>query len=38
VSRILAGTGDKPGVASLGARFDAADFLRSLSPRHLTLG
>jgi hypothetical protein len=37
-SRILAGEGDKPGVASAGARFDAADFLRSLSPRHLTLG
>jgi hypothetical protein len=28
--RILAGTGDGPGVASLGARFDAADFLRSV--------
>lgn len=37
-SRILAGTGDKPGVASVGARFDATDFLGSLSPRHLTLG
>jgi short subunit dehydrogenase-like uncharacterized protein len=36
--RILAGRGDKPGVASVGARFDAADFLGSLSPRHLTLG
>jgi hypothetical protein len=37
-SRILAGIGDRPGVASLGACFDAADFLRSLSPDHLTLG
>jgi hypothetical protein len=37
-SRILAGTGDSAGVASVGARFDAADFLVSLSPNHLTLG
>jgi hypothetical protein len=36
--RILAGTGDTAGVASLGARFDAKDFLNSLSPEHLTLG
>jgi hypothetical protein len=36
--RILAGTGDAPGVASVGARFDAGDFLRALSPDHLTLG
>ncbi len=35
--RILAGSGDRAGVASVGARFDAADFLRSLSPHHLTL-
>ena len=37
-SRILAGTGDTAGVASVGARFDAKDFLKSLSPEHLTLG
>lgn len=37
-SRILAGAGDKAGVASAGARFDATDFLSSLSPRHLTIG
>jgi hypothetical protein len=36
--RILAGEGDTAGVASLGARFDAKDFLASLSPEHLTLG
>jgi hypothetical protein len=36
--RILAGTGDTTGVASVGARFDAEDFLGSLSPNHLTLG
>jgi hypothetical protein len=36
--RILAGSGDAAGVASLGARFDATDFLGSLSPEHLTLG
>jgi hypothetical protein len=35
-ARILAGSGDRAGVASVGARFDAADFLRSLSP-HLTV-
>jgi hypothetical protein len=35
--RVLAGTGDAAGVASVGARFDAEDFLRSLSPEHLTL-
>jgi hypothetical protein len=35
-SRILAGEGKGAGVASLGARFDAADFLRALSPEHLT--
>jgi hypothetical protein len=35
--RILAGTGDTAGVGSVGARFDAKDFLGSLSPRHLTL-
>lgn len=37
-ARILAGTGGAPGVASLGARFDAKDFLSSLGPQHLTLG
>lgn len=37
-SRVLAGTGDTTGVASLGARFDAEDFLSSLSPEHLALG
>jgi len=36
--RVLAGAGDTAGVASVGARFDAADFLGSLSPEHLTLG
>jgi hypothetical protein len=36
--RILAGAGDTAGVASVGARFDAKDFLSSLSPQHLTLG
>jgi hypothetical protein len=36
--RVLAGEGDAAGVASLGARFDAKDFLSSLSPEHLTLG
>ncbi|MFC0555620.1 saccharopine dehydrogenase [Planotetraspora thailandica] len=36
--RILAGTGDTTGVASVGARFDAKDFLSLLSPEHLTLG
>jgi hypothetical protein len=36
--RVLAGAGDTPGVASVGARFDAADFLGSLSPDHLDLG
>jgi hypothetical protein len=36
--RILAGAGDAAGVASVGARFDAKDFLRSLTPDHLTLG
>jgi hypothetical protein len=36
--RILAGEGDTAGVASVGARFDAEDFLGSLSPEHLTLG
>jgi hypothetical protein len=37
-SRILTGAGDTAGVASVGARFDAKDFLSSLSPEHLTLG
>ena len=37
-SRILAGAGDTASVASVGARFDAKDFLNSLSPQHLTLG
>jgi hypothetical protein len=37
-SRVLAGTGDTAGVASVGARFDAEDFLGALSPEHLTLG
>jgi hypothetical protein len=36
--RMLAGSGDVAGVASLGARFDAKDFLGSLSPEHLRLG
>jgi hypothetical protein len=36
--RILTGEGDTAGVASLGARFQAAGFLSSLSPQHLTLG
>jgi hypothetical protein len=36
--RLLAGAGDASGVASVGARFDAADFLGSLSPNHLSLG
>jgi hypothetical protein len=36
--RILTGEGDTAGVASLGARFHAADFLSSLSPQHLTHG
>ncbi len=35
-TRILAGAGDAAGVASIGARFDAKDFLRSLSPEDLT--
>jgi hypothetical protein len=35
--RVLAGVGGTAGVASLGARFDATDFLSSLSPEHLTL-
>ena len=35
--RILAGAGATAGVASVGARFDAKDFLSSLSPQHLTL-
>ena len=37
-SRILAGEATSRGVASVGARFDAKDFLSSLSPEHLTLG
>lgn len=37
-SRILAGAGATAGVASVGARFDAKEFLSSLSPEHLTLG
>ena len=36
--RILTGAGNTAGVASVGARFDAKDFLSSLSPEHLTLG
>jgi hypothetical protein len=36
--RILAGAGDSAGVASVGARFDAKDFLSSLSPQHLAIG
>jgi hypothetical protein len=36
--RVLAGAGDCAGVASVGARFGAEDFLGSLSPDHLTLG
>lgn len=34
-ARILAGTGDRAGVASAGARFDPTDFLSALSPQHL---
>jgi hypothetical protein len=37
-ARILAGEGATAGVASAGARFDAKDFLSSLSPHHLILG
>jgi hypothetical protein len=37
-TRILTGFGDRAGVASLGARFDARDFLGSLTPEHLVLG
>jgi hypothetical protein len=37
-ARILTGAGGHAGVASVGARFDAADFLASLSPDHLILG
>ena len=36
-ARILSGTGDKAGVATLGARFDPADFLASLGPDNVTL-
>ena len=36
--RILAGAGDTTGVASVGARFNAKDFLSSLSPQHLAIG
>jgi hypothetical protein len=36
--RVLAGAGDTTGVAAVGARFDAEDFLSSLCPKHLTLG
>ena len=36
--RMLTGAGDTVGVASVGARCDAEDFLSSLSPEHLTLG
>jgi hypothetical protein len=35
--RVLAGAGDTAGVASVGARFDAADFLASVGPDHLAL-
>ncbi|MFI7542666.1 saccharopine dehydrogenase [Actinoplanes sp. NPDC049599] len=37
-TRILNGEGATPGVASLGARFPAPDFLAALAPRHLRLG
>lgn len=33
--RVLAGEGNVAGVASAGARFEAADFLAALSPEHL---
>ncbi|GAA4455660.1 saccharopine dehydrogenase NADP-binding domain-containing protein [Phytohabitans houttuyneae] len=33
--RLLAGEGAKPGVACAGARFDAREFLRALTPDHL---
>ena len=33
--RVLAGEGNGAGVASVGARFDAADFLAAMSPEHL---
>ena len=36
--RILSGAGATAGVASVGARFDAQEFLDSLSPDHLILG
>lgn len=36
-SRILAGIGNRHGVATVGARFDASDFLTALSPEHLAL-
>ncbi|WP_198586760.1 saccharopine dehydrogenase family protein [Glycomyces xiaoerkulensis] len=35
--RVLSGEGDAAGVASVGARFEAKDFLHSLAPEHLTL-
>jgi hypothetical protein len=35
--RVLAGAGNAAGVASVGARFDARDFLASLSRQHLTV-
>jgi hypothetical protein len=34
--QVLVGAGDTAGVASVGARFDAKDFLGSLSLEHLT--
>jgi hypothetical protein len=37
-TRILAGSGDKPGAAPAGARFDARDFLDALAPDHLSWG
>jgi hypothetical protein len=37
-ARILNGEGDMTGVAPVGARFDARDFLHALTPEHLTLG
>jgi hypothetical protein len=35
-SRLLAGEGNAAGVASLGARFNPADFLHALNPQHLS--
>ena len=36
--RVLSGSADTIGVASVGARFGATDFLDSMSPDHLETG